>query len=145
VRYDEDIHVGYRYYDRAEQVPLFPFGYGLSYTSFVVDRPRVVRRRGHYRVSARVKNTGDRAGTAVVQLYVGFPDATGEPPNQLKGFAKVALKPGKRKRVTMILDASSFSIWSTAEKRWTVVPGKYELRAGTSSRDLTAQLTVSMR
>jgi beta-glucosidase len=145
VRYDEGIDVGYRYYDRAGQAPLFPFGHGLSYTSFVVDRPRVVRRHGRHRVSVRVTNTGDRTGTAVVQLYVGFPDATGEPPNQLKGFAKIELKPGKRKRVKMLLDASSVSTWSTAGRRWTVVPGEYVLRAGTSSRDLTAEATVSLR
>jgi beta-glucosidase len=145
VRYDEGIDVGYRYYDRVGQTPLFPFGHGLSYTSFDVDRPRVVRRHGRWRVSVRVTNTGDRAGTAVAQLYVRFPDSTGEPPNQLKGFAKVPLKPGKRKRVKMLLDASSFSTWSTAEKRWTVVPGTYELRAGTSSRDLSAPVTVTLR
>jgi beta-glucosidase len=145
VRYDEGIDVGYRYYDRAGQAPLFPFGYGLSYTSFTVDRPRVVRRHGRWRVSVRVTNTGSRAGTAVIQLYVGFPDAADEPPNQLKGFGKVALKPGKRKRVKMTLDASSFSTWSTVERKWTVVPGTYELRAGTSSRDLTAPVTVTLR
>jgi beta-glucosidase len=145
VRYDEGIDVGYRYFDRAGQAPLFPFGYGLSYTTFTVDRPRVVRRRGRHRVSVRVANTGSREGTAVVQLYVRFPDAAGEPPNQLTGFAKVALKPGKRKRVKMVLDTSSFSTWSTGEKRWSVVPGRYELRAGTSSRDLSAPVTVSFR
>jgi beta-glucosidase len=145
VRYDEGIDVGYRWYDRAGQTPLFPFGYGLSYTSFTVDRPRVVRRHRRWRVSVQVTNTGDRAGAAVVQLYVRFPDATGEPPNQLKGFAKVALEPGKRKRVKILLHASSFSTWSTAGKGWTVVPGKYELRAGTSSRDLGEPVTVSVR
>ena len=146
VHYDEGIDVGYRWYDRAGQTPLFPFGYGLSYTPFTLDRPRVVRRHGRWRVSVRVTNTGDRTGTAVVQLYVRFPDAADEPPSQLRGFGKVELRAGKRKRVAkMLLDASSFSTWSTAENRWTVVPGRYELRAGTSSRDLTAPVTVSVR
>jgi beta-glucosidase len=145
VHYDEGIDVGYRWYDRNADTPLFPFGYGLSYTSFTVDRPRVTRRRGRYRVSVRVTNTGARAGTAVVQLYVGFPPSTGEPPNQLKGFAKVALEPGKRKRVKMLLDSASFSTWSAAEGRWTVVPGRYTLRIGTSSRELPVETAVTLR
>jgi beta-glucosidase len=145
VRYDEGIDVGYRFFDRAGETPLLPFGYGLSYTSFSLDRPRVTRRHGRYRVSVRVKNTGSRTGAAVVQLYVGFPDATGEPPNQLKGFGKVVLAPGKRQRATMTLDAASFATWSTAEHRWTVVPGEYVLRIGTSSRDLVTQAVVVRR
>src|SRR5262245_4661881 len=142
VHYDEDIDVGYRYYDRFAQEPLFPFGFGLSYTSFAVDHVRVTRRRGTYRVSARVTNTGGRAGATVVQLYVGFPASTGEPPNQLKGFAKIALEPGRRKRVRMVLDSSSFSTWSTASGGWVVYPGQYVLRVGTSSRDLPEQAVV---
>ena len=145
VHYDEDIDVGYRYYDRFEQEPLFPFGFGLSYTSFDVDQLRVKRRRGKYRVSVRVKNTGSRAGAAVVQLYVGFPAATGEPPNQLKGFGKVGLDPGKRKRVKMTLDSASFATWSSADRKWVVQPGKYVLRVGTSSRDLPLEKTASLR
>jgi beta-glucosidase len=143
VHYDEDIDVGYRYYDSVAEEPLFPFGFGLSYTSFGVDHVRVTRRRGTYRVSARVTNTGSRPGSTVVELYVGFPTSTGEPPNQLKGFAKIALQPRRRKRVKMVLDASSFSTWSTTDGAWVVSPGQYVLRVGTSSRDLPAQVTVA--
>jgi beta-glucosidase len=143
VHYDEDIDVGYRYYDRFGQQPLFPFGHGLSYTSFSLDHLRVTRRHGgKYRVSVRVTNTGAREGAAVVQLYVGFPASTGEPPNQLKGFAKVFLRPGQRKRVRMVLDSSSFATWSTADSDWVVQPGEYQLRVGTSSRDLPEQAIV---
>jgi beta-glucosidase len=145
VRYDEDIDVGYRYYDRLGQAPLFPFGYGLSYTSFALDRLRVTRRHGRHRVSVRVTNTGDRAGAAVVQLYVGFPATTGEPPTQLKAFGKATLEPGKRRRVNMVLDSSSFATWSTADQRWTVEPGEYVVRIGTSSRDLIAQSAIVRR
>jgi beta-glucosidase len=151
VHYDEDIDVGYRWYDRNAQTPLFPFGYGLSYTSFTVDQLRVAhqlrvtRGRGRYRVSVRVTNTGSRTGEAVVQLYVGFPTTTGEPPNQLKGFEKVALKPGKRKRVKMILDSSSFATWNTDAHVWSVALGQYTLRVGTSSRDLGAQTVVVLK
>jgi beta-glucosidase len=142
VHYDEDIDVGYRYYDRFAQEPLFPFGFGLSYTSFALDHLRVTRRQDTYRVSIRVTNTGSRAGAAVVQLYVGFPASTGEPPKQLKGFAKVSLERGRRKRVEMVLGASSFATWSTADGRWVVYPGEYLVRVGTSSRDLPQQAVV---
>jgi beta-glucosidase len=146
VHYDEGIFVGYRFYDRFGQEPLFPFGYGLSYTSFSLDRLRVQRRgNGQYAVSVRVRNTGTRLGAAVVQLYVGFPDSTGEPPNQLEGFGKVVLKPRRTKRVRMVLDPSSFASWSTAANAWTVEPGTYALRVGTSSRDLPLETMVAIR
>ena len=145
VRYDEGILVGYRYYDQLAQEPLFPFGYGLSYTAFSLDHLRV-RRRGpdQYKVSVRVRNTGARAGAAVVQLYVGFPGSTGEPPNQLKGFGKVFLKPRRTGRVRMVLDRSSFSRWSETASAWVVEPGTYMLRVGTSSRDLPLGATVAI-
>jgi beta-glucosidase len=144
VHYDEGIFVGYRYYDQFAQEPLFPFGYGLSYTSFSLDRLRVrPRDRGQrYTVSVRVRNTGVRAGAAVVQLYAGFPAATGEPPNQLKGFGKVFLKPRRAKRVKIALDQSSFASWSETANAWVVEPGTYTLRVGTSSRDLPLEATV---
>ena len=147
VHYDEDIFVGYRYYDQFGQEPLFPFGYGLSYTSFSLDRLRVrPRDRGQkYNVSVRVKNTGTRAGTAVVQLYVGFPASTGEPPNQLKGFGKVFLKPRRTRRIKMVLDPSSFASWSATANAWVVEPGTYTLHVGTSSRDLPLEATVAIQ
>ena len=146
VHYDEDIDVGYRFYDRAGQQPLFPFGYGLSYTTFSLDDLRVTRRHGGaIGVSVRVRNTGTRAGAEVVELYVGFPAATGEPPNQLKGVAKVLLEPGRSARVRMTLPRSSFATWSTREGAWVVEPGLYALRVGTSSRDLPLNANVVLR
>ncbi len=146
VHYDEGIDVGYRWYDSVDHTPLFPFGYGLSYTSFSLDRLHVTRRHRRYRVSVRVTNTGTRAGVAVVELYVLFPALTGEPPNQLKAFDKVVLAPGKRTHAKMLLDSSSFATWSTADHRWTVVPsGPYVVRVGTSSRDLGAYVVVAPR
>jgi len=144
VHYDEEIDVGYRYYDRFAQQPLFPFGYGLSYTSFSVDRLRVKRRRDRFFVSARVRNIGDRAGAAVLQLYVGFPPSTGEPPNQLKGFGKVTLNPGRRKRVKMLVDSSSLATWNAIDG-WVVNPGDYAFRVGTSSRDLPLEAVVTVQ
>jgi beta-glucosidase len=146
VSYDEGIYVGYRYYDQFAQQPLFPFGYGLSYTSFSLDRLRVGRRHGgRYRVSVRVTNTGHRAGAEVVQLYVAFPASADEPPNQLRAFAKVSVAAGRRKRVRMALDRSSFATWSTADVAWVVEPGEYRLRVGTSSRDLPAEASVVLQ
>jgi len=146
VRYDEGVFVGYRYYDEFAQEPLFPFGYGLSYTTFTLDGLTVRgRATGKYKVSVRVRNTGDRAGAEVVQLYVGFPTSIEEPPNQLKGFAKVMLDPGKARRVKMKLDPSSFAHWSTTENAWVVEPGTYALRVGTSSRDLVLERDVAIQ
>lgn len=146
VRYDEGVFVGYRYYDAFDQEPLFPFGYGLSYTSFALDDLRVIREgSATYSVSVEVTNTGDRAGAAVVQLYVGFPSSTDEPPNQLKGFVKVPLEPRSSRRAEMILDSSSFATWSETANDWIEEPGDYTLRVGTSSRDLPLETTVAIQ
>jgi beta-glucosidase len=143
VHYDEDVFVGYRYYDHFGQQPLFPFGHGLAYTTFALDRMHVTRRRStSYSVTARVRNTGKRDGDAVVQLYVGFPASTGEPPNQLKGFTKVFVKAGRSRYVRIDLDRGSFSSWSTADGAWRVQRGRYDLRAGFSSRDLPLASSV---
>ena len=145
VTYDEGIFVGYRYYDAFGQHPLFPFGYGLSYTSFSVDRLHVRRRASQqYDVSVRVRNTGTRAGAAVVQLYLGFPASAEEPPNQLKGFRKVFVEPNRAKHVRLTLDRSSFGSWSTTANAWAVVPGTYTVRVGTSSRDLPLETAVAV-
>src|SRR5262249_35212305 len=99
------------------------------------------RARRTLHVSVRVTNTGTVAGAEVVQLYVGFPASAGEPPNQLKGFGKVFLKPGQRQRVRMTLRQPSFAVWNDGP---TVVPGAYTLRVGTSSQalPLTARVDV---
>jgi beta-glucosidase len=75
-------------------------------------------------------------------VYVGFPAVTGEPPNQLKGFTKVAVRRGRRKKVRLVVDPASFATWSTADHAWEVTPGTYVVRVGTSSRELTAQASV---
>jgi beta-glucosidase len=134
--YSEGVFVGYRHYDEAGIVPLFPFGYGLSYTTFKLSRLRV--EDGGRSVGVDVTNTGRRAGSEVVQLYIGHPadSAVPEPPNSLEGFAKVQLAPGQTKHVTLKLTPQSFAYWNTAANTWTVQPGTYTVRVGTSSRDL---------
>lgn len=138
VRYSEGLLVGYRYYDARGQQPAFPFGYGLSYTTFSYGKLRVLPsfRRGGAIVKVRVRNTGDREGAEVVQLYVGFPRGAGEPPKVLKAFRKVQLDPGRRSTVTLTLDRRDLSIWDTGENRWVSPTGRYRLMVGSSSRDI---------
>ena len=146
--YDEGIDVGYRYYEAHDQRPLFPFGFGLSYTSFRLGHLDV-RRGGagdedDYTVSTQVTNTGRREGAEVVQLYVQDPSATTEP-TQLEGFAKVSLAPGQTKTATVRLDRSSFATWDTAAGRWSVLPGAYSIRVGTSSETLPLNGLVTLK
>ena len=97
------------------------------------------------KVTLDVTNTGKRAGAEVVQVYVGHPTENGEPPHQLRAFAKVQLKPGETKPVTLTLDARSFSTFDTGAAQWLVRPGTYEILAGTSSRDLPQQSSIAVR
>ncbi len=144
VSYAEGLLVGYRWYDAKRIAPLFPFGFGLSYTTFRFERIHVVRGRGRtVTVSANVTNTGRRAGADVVQLYVGMPAATGEPPWQLKGFRTVRLAPGQTRRVTFSLGAAAFAHWDTAAHRWTVSAGRYRIGVGDSSANLPLTAEVS--
>ncbi|MCK2240407.1 MULTISPECIES: beta-glucosidase [unclassified Crossiella] len=146
VRYSEGIFVGYRHYDAKGVEPLFPFGFGLSYTSFDY-RGLTARRDGDkVRVSVEVRNTGSRAGVETVQLYVGDPGtaAAPEPPSQLQGFAKATLEAGQAKRVELTLDARSFSYWDTGKHRWRVAPGEHKIMVGASSRDLRLHTSVRL-
>jgi beta-glucosidase len=140
VRYDENLLVGYRYFDARGQQPAFPFGHGLSYTTFSYGNLRVLRsfRRGGAIVKVRVRNTGDREGAEVVQLYVGFPPGAGEPPKVLKAFRKVQLDPGQRSTVTLMLDRRDLSVWSEPRDGWVSPSGQYRLMVGSSSRDIRA-------
>ncbi len=143
--YSEGVFVGYRHYDESGIDPLFPFGYGLSYTTFKLGRLTIdgdtralSSRNGQSKVGVDVTNTGRRAGSQVVQLYIGHPadSPVPEPPNQLEGFAKVQLAPGQTKHVTLTLSPQSFAYWDTAANNWTVQQGTYTVSVGTSSRDL---------
>jgi beta-glucosidase len=137
-RYDEGVLVGYRWYDANGQEPLFPFGHGLSYGEPAYGEPRIDHDQatGAVTVTVLVTNTGARPGTEVVQLYVSFPSAAGQPPRQLKGFAKVRLDPGATADVTLRLDPGDLAAYDEATGAWVVHPGRYELLVGPSSRDL---------
>jgi len=137
-RHTEGVFVGYRHYDARGIAPLFPFGHGLSYTTFrmsqVTARPN---RDGSVTASVTVRNTGRRAGAEVVQLYVGKPatEAVPQPPRQLGGFARVTLRPGESRRVTVRLPARAFAHWDVTTHGWLVPDGVYRVYAGSSSRD----------
>ena len=141
VEYREGLYVGYRYYDTAGVPTAFPFGYGLSYTTFAYSDLKA----DETGVTLTVTNTGSCAGAEVVQLYVAKPDAKiFRPVKELKGFAKVQLEAGESKTVTIPLDDKAFRYWNVATHRWEVEGGSYQLLAGASSADirLTTAVTV---
>jgi len=135
VLYSEGVDVGYRWYDAKGETPLFPFGYGLSYTTFAFSGLRISRASANgtsdVRVSALVSNTGSRAGSDVAQLYVGDPGSTGEPPRQLAGFTRVTLAPGQSAPVSFTLTPQQLSWWDSSG--WTESTGTYGVYVGDSS------------
>ncbi|MGH9604295.1 MAG: glycoside hydrolase family 3 C-terminal domain-containing protein [Terracidiphilus sp.] len=145
--YSEGLKVGYRWYDAENIEPLFPFGFGLSYTRFSVSDLSVSPESadGQVHVSLTVKNTGSVSGADVAQVYVGDPASAGEPPHQLKGFEKVSLNPGESRRVSVTLGPNAFSVWDTPTSHWKVVPGRFEILAGDSSRNLPLHASVEIR
>ena len=141
VEYREGLYVGYRYYQTAGVKPAFPFGYGLSYTTFEYSGLKA----DETGVTLTVTNTGRAAGAEIVQLYVAKPDAkVFRPEQELKGFAKVSLAPGESKTVAIALDDKAFRYWNVKTNAWEVEGGSYQLRVGASSVDirLTADITV---
>jgi beta-glucosidase len=136
VAYSEGVFVGYRWYDAHGQEPLFPFGHGLSYTTFAFSDLKVQGAGEGRKVTLRLQNTGQRAGSEVVQLYVGMPVATAEPPQLLKQFQKVLLQPGESRELSMDLPDATLGIFDETRSAWTVVAGTYQLMIGASSRDI---------
>jgi beta-glucosidase len=143
VHLDEGIQIGYRFWDSHDQIPLFPFGYGLSYSPIAISDVHVRPASGAVEVTAQARNTGHKAGTGVVEVYLGFPASAGEPPKQLKGFAKVRLRPGERREIRIRLPARAFQFWSEEGHAWTSAPGDYTVMIGRSSRDILASAKVS--
>lgn len=139
VRYGEGIFVGYRYYDWKEIEPLFPFGFGLSYTTFAYSDLRLPAEvnGGTADVTVTVTNTGDRAGSEIVQLYVrDCISSLVRPTKELKGFKKVALDAGESAEVTFHLDKRALAFYDPYAAQWTVEPGEFEVLVGSSSRDI---------
>jgi len=138
--YSEGLAVGYRWNHLTGTRPLFPFGFGLTYTTFGFRRATVVRTPGGYAVDVTVVNTGHRTGTDVVQAYLTFPKAAGEPPAELAAFAPVTVGPGEVASVVLNVPATAFQSFQAS--RWTTTPGSYRIGVGDSSSSLPLQLTV---
>ena len=149
VKYDDGLMVGYRYWTTKGKHPLYPFGFGLSYTSFKfanLKTPATASSGSTVTVSFDVTNTGSVAGAEVAQLYVSDPSAKAtRPERELKGFAKVRLASGETKHVSLDLDARAFSYWDDAAKKWTIDPGKFVIHVGDSSENtpLSADVTLN--
>lgn len=142
--YGEGIYVGYRHFDKRDTEPLFPFGHGLSYTTFEYSGLKITPSKAApgkpVQVSVRVRNSGARPGAEVAQLYVrDVQSSVDRPVKELKGFRRVALKPGEAQTVTFTLDDGAFAFWSPAKNGWTVEPGAFEVLVGASSRDIRAR------
>lgn len=140
VEYRESIFVGYRYYETFHKEVLFPFGHGLSYTTFSYENMKLSAhhmKEEALQVSVTIKNTGNRKGKEVVQLYVKNPKQTiMRPIKELKGFQKIQLEPGEEKEITFTLEKDAFSIYDTDEKAFVTVAGSYEILIGSSIQDI---------
>jgi beta-glucosidase len=146
VFYREGIFVGYRYFDHARVKPLFPFGYGLSYTNFAYSQLAVTADGLNERVAFDVKNTGSRAGAEVAEVYVQEDHPiVPRPVKELKEFARVLLARGQTQRVKVDLDRSAFAHYDAAIHAWKVDPGQFEILVGSSSEDIRLRGAVSLR
>ena len=147
--YREGVFVGYRYYDKKEMPVLFPFGFGLSYTTFACSNLRLsgakITDQETLTAAVTVTNTGSRAGKTVVQLYVGDRESTVlRPIRELKGFEKVELQPGESRDVTFTLDKRAFAYWNAAIHDWHVETGAFTIEVGQSSRDIEVSGEVTV-
>ena len=148
IKYGDKLMVGYRYWTTAGKHPLFPFGFGLSYTSFKfskLDVPASAAKGSAVDVGFDVTNTGSVAGAEVAELYISDPSAQADrPERELKGFAKVRLDPGETRPVTISLDARAFSYWDEPAHRWIIDPGKFVIRVGDSSENTPLQADIDL-
>lgn len=150
VNYTEGVNVGYRYADAAGVAPRFPFGFGLSYTTFAYSDLHLsslsIRPGEPLWVQFKITNTGSRAGTEVAQVYVGDPQSSlPRPPRELKGFSRVNLAPGETRPVSLRLDPRAFAFYDPAQGRWVIEPGEFTLAVGGSSRGLRLAAGFTVR
>lgn len=146
VNYEEGIYVGYRWFDTKGKAPLFPFGFGLSYTTFSYSDSKIESLgNSKFRVTLNVTNTGQRAGSEVVQLYVKpLNPPVDRPEKELKGFSKITLQPGETTTVSMELNQRSFSWYDEKTSAWVLSPGSYEVLIGSSSRQIKSKTVVKL-
>ena len=146
--YEEDIYVGYRYFDSFEVPVSYPFGFGLSYTTFEYSNPKIAEKGDAYEISVNVKNTGNLEGKEVVELYVSAPDnkAANKPAKELKAYAKTkALKAGESETVTLTVKAADLASFDEAASAWVVAEGEYQFLIGASSQDIKATLKANAK
>lgn len=149
MKYNDDIFVGYRYIDKEKIKPTFPFGYGLSYTTFGYGKATIDRKKGTaddiFTVTVPVTNTGDRAGSEVVQLYISdLKSSLPRPVKELKGFAKVRLEPGQTENVTFEIGRDALSFFDDKAHAWVVEPGRFEAIIGASSADIRSKVSFEI-
>jgi beta-glucosidase len=149
IRYDEGLFIGYRHFDRRSIEPEFCFGHGLGYTTFGFENLRLsadrVQPGDNVTIEVGVRNTGPRAGKAVVQVYVAPPDTDGSrPPRELRAFTALTLEAGEYRVVSVVLTPRSFAHWDEAAHCWAITPGAYRVEAGRSSRDICLRSAVTV-
>ncbi len=144
ITYDEGLKVGYKWYDAEHKQVLFPFGYGLAYTTYNYSDLKVTPGKS-VRVSFKVTNTGSRAGAEVAEVYAALPESAGEPPKRLVGWSKVKLNPGESKEVAIDVDPEYLSIFNVERDAWQLVPGTYGLMVGGSSQNLPLKESVTLK
>ena len=146
--YEEDIYVGYRYFDSFEVPVSYPFGFGLSYTTFEYSDAKIADKDNAYEISVTVKNTGSLEGKEVVELYISAPDnkAANKPAKELKAFAKTkVLKAGESEKVTLTVNAADLASFDEATSAWVVAEGEYQFLIGASSQDIKATLKAKAK
>ena len=146
--YEEDIYVGYRYFDSFDVPVSYPFGFGLSYTTFDYSDAQIAEKGDAYEVTVTVKNTGEREGKEVVELYISAPDnkAANKPAKELKAFAKTkALKPGESETLTLSVKAADLASFDEAASAWVVAEGEYQFLVAASAQDIKATLTAKAK
>lgn len=143
ISYDEKLEVGYKWYDAEKKPVLFPFGFGLSYTTYAYSGLNVKGSKDT-EVSFTIRNTGKRAGTEIAEVYASLPDAAGEPPKRLIGWTRVELAPGESKQVSISVPRQRLTVYDEASDDWKLVPGKYTVMAGGSSLDLPLRQELTL-
>lgn len=144
ISYDEGLKVGYKWYDAEKKAVLFPFGFGLSYTTYAYSKLSV-KEGESTTVSFTVKNTGKRAGTEIAEVYASLPEAAGEPPKRLVGWTRVELEPGESKEVAVPVSSDRLTIYDETSDAWKLVPGEYVIRVGGSSQSLALERSISFK
>jgi beta-glucosidase len=146
--YEEDVYVGYRYFDSFDVPVSYPFGYGLSYTTFEYSDAKIAQKNDIYDVTVTIKNTGSHEGKEVVELYVAAPDskAANKPAKELKAFAKTkSLKPSESETLTLSITADNLASFDETASAWVVAEGEYQFLVAASAQDIKATLTAPVK